>query len=770
MVRSRLVRAALAASVLFLCSSSLQAELIDTVRDRGLVGKLRAAKAGQQFQIEGVPVGGDALGTLELTPVKVWADDAKVVVYGANGIDRIEGPPATRYFRGRVAGSTQSGVSISLYPDGTVNGLILNGSHRLKLGTGRRIRETRGRQQDPNATPVLVSEIGSLEDLTEAAAEWSCQTDAHPELSAGLDQPRQERRLQPRTEAGNVAGASYTLELAFETDDELFAVFGSVSAVENYIADLVAGANIMYERDINTTLLVGHINVRSGGTGSDPWTVLPPVPPAASTTLNALKEFGTVWNTDHPFVPTAGKVDVQRASAIFVSGKIFNGGVAWVNVIGVNNFATTGGIGGAYAFLGSAGSVTNTVPDPTLVVNGVEFGVGPSNSVAFWMLLQFAHEFGHNANGPHTHCVALTGAEQTLYGVPGRAFVDICHSGDSDFVLGTCYAGPTAVPTEQGTVMSYCHNDFVAGFRQSRYLMGVEGEPSEKMLVFLRTGLENGTPNATMTTQAAPVACSSGRTASVTNCANCAFSWSIDGGTITSSSTVAAITYTPTEESVTLTVSITNTQKGATITASKTVATSCVAATPIAAPTNVQALATGTSAVFVSWSGSDGATRYTVWRATGGGAFAPLAEPNPPAATSYLDESASAGTSYLYKVQAHNASTDSALSGADFAMTVVYTDPTVTSGMSVKALHLTELRTAANQLHALTGAIDVPAYTDPTITAGSTAIKALHFLEVETVLRDALGSLGATVPAALGIAGGGAILPTHVNTLRTYGQ
>jgi hypothetical protein len=419
--------------------------------------------------------------------------------------------------------------------------------------------------------------------------------------------------------------------------------------------------------------------------------------------------------------------------------------------------------------------VTTTVPDPTLVVDGVEFGVGGGN---FWMLLQFAHELGHNANGPHTHCVPLSGAEQAQYGVTPRAFVDECYNRD-----GGCYAGTgggtcnltvgmgadpfCSAPAEKGTIMSYCHNVFsVGGFRQSRYQMWNAGEPSEKMLPFFQIGLESASPNPTITAQAEPVACSAGRTASVAACTNCTYDWELIGGTITSSATTSAITYTPTEEAITLTVTVTN-ARGVGITASKEVATACHAVVAPPAPTNIVATATGTTTVSITWNASALADEYDVWRSAGGGSFALVG--NAGTNLFFTDTTAAANTSYRYVVRAATEGEFSEFSLSDVATTVVFTDPTLTVGVTkCKLVHLTESLTAVNALRTLAGlgpiAFTAPApttavtvrrqhlldlrtgldaargvlgltaisYTDPTITAASTKIKSAHF----TQLRD----------------------------------
>lgn len=186
-------------------------------------------------------------------------------------------------------------------------------------------------------------------------------------------------------------------------------------------------------------------------------------------------------------------------------------------------------------------------------------------------------------------------------------------------------------------------------------------------------------------------------------------------------------------------------------------------------PTNVLALASTGSAVFVSWSASNGATSYSVFRSDGG-AYVYLGDPTPPAATSYLDEFALPNKAYVYRVQAHNGEGSSDLSGGDIATTVIYTDPTLTAGMRIKAVHLTELRTAANLLYALGDPVNVPAYTDPTIVPGSTTVKALHFEEVEYVLLLARTNLGLSVPSALGIVSGAPVPTAHITALRTYAQ
>ncbi|HEX7706579.1 MAG TPA: M12 family metallo-peptidase, partial [Thermoanaerobaculia bacterium] len=548
-------------------------------------------------------------------------------------------------------------------------------------------------------------------------------------LSRNLVHPESDSetgRFKARADAGNVAGATYQLRIAIETDDELYAAFGSVNAVTTYISNLVGAASVMFERDLGTTLLLGQVNVRSGGPGTDPWTAT-----IGQGTAIALGEFGTYWHNNH--------LGVQRSAAVMVSGKLYGGGIAWSNWLCANDFycGNDGGLcngnvasptwagkwGGSYAFVGSSGSVTTTVPNPTLTINGIEYGLPISN---YWMLLGFAHELGHVANGPHTHCISLSAQEQADYGV-ARSWVDQCASGE-------CYIGSTSAPAEKGTIMSYCHNIFYSGsYRASRFLFAKAGEPNEKILDYFTIGLESNTPDATMTTGSEPVACSSGRTASVPSCSGCTYSWSAAGATMTAGETTRTVTYTPTAASVTLTVTITN-SKGCAITVSKVLASSCAA---LAAPTNIVATATTATNVQLTWTAAGGAASYNVYRSTNGSTYGLLGNT---ASTTFNDSTAVAGTAYLYKVRSVNGG-ESGDSNRDLATTVIFTDPTITAqSTAVRLVHFEELRTAVNAVRTLAG-LSVVAFTSPEPSTAVT-IRRVHLLDLRTAIDLARATLG----------------------------
>jgi hypothetical protein len=82
-------------------------------------------------------------------------------------------------------------------------------------------------------------------------------------------------------------------------------------------------------------------------------------------------------------------------------------------------------------------------------------------------------------------------------------------------------------------------------------------------------------------------------------------------------------------------------------------------------------------------------------------------------------------------------------SAPDLATTVLFTDPTLVAGTTVvKAVHVTELRTAVNAVRQLAGlGLAPPGYTDATITPGVTIVKAAHVTELRTALDAARSTL-----------------------------
>jgi metallopeptidase family M12-like protein len=690
------------------------------------VSKLRAG--GQKLTIEQMPMFDGNPATLVLERFEVWAPDAQIIKYDKDRKETRVPRPTTKFYRGRISDDLDSLVFMSVEVNGQISGMALSGDGKRKLSIRRGVRAggTAGPRRDDADAPLMVREFDEVDDATTFGENGAFHCDVE-----GRDMKIVEQlaalKPQPQGNTPPSVTTGYGLNLAIETDGELYNAFGSDPAITTYLGNLIGAASTIYQRDLKTTLTIGTTHLWSGGIASDPWTVLP-----ASGTGAALSEFGLYWHNNY--------AAVNRSSVVFVSGKAFFGGVAWFNQLCTNDFfcgaggancgsATyAGSYAGGYAFCGST-AITTTVPDPNATVNGVQYALPNNNN--FWMLLEVCHELGHNANGDHTHCVPLSAAQQVLYGVVGRPYIDLCHSGEAG-----CYLGAESSPAELGTIMSYCHNISVGGFRQSRYLFGKAGEPSELMFASFTAAFDAATPNGAITLGAAePLPCAAGQTASVTAASSMA--WQITGGAITSATNIASITFTPSAPSVVLTVTVGNT-KGCSITSQRTATALCGS---LPAPASVDAHATSITSVQISWPSVPTATSYEVARLdTLGSAYSTLG------ATSMLnftDSTVSVNKAYLYKVRAV-APTTGSYSNPDLATVVIYANPTLTATSSiVNAQDLVDVRSAAQAVRTLANQ-GVFSFTDPTITPGVTLISAVHQSQLRTVVNGAFTALSLT--------------------------
>jgi hypothetical protein len=153
-------------------------------------------------------------------------------------------------------------------------------------------------------------------------------------------------------------------------------------------------------------------------------------------------------------------------------------------------------------------------------------------------------------------------------------------------------------------------------------------------------------------------------------------------------------------------------------------------------PTGVIATATTLSNVNVSWTPVGGLT-YEVVRASAG----PYATLTTNAANPYPDGTVTAGTSYVYKVRAIDASLRvSPFSTPDAATTKFFLDdPLVVQGTTVKAQHIIELRQAVNMLRAA-ASLGAGSFADPAPT--SLFVQKLHIDQLRTALDQARSALG----------------------------
>ena len=153
----------------------------------------------------------------------------------------------------------------------------------------------------------------------------------------------------------------------------------------------------------------------------------------------------------------------------------------------------------------------------------------------------------------------------------------------------------------------------------------------------------------------------------------------------------------------------------------------------LATPTNVVATGTSSTTASVTWSALAGATSYEVRRSVNG---SPFVLAGSPAGASFNDGGLTPNSEYLYVVRAiFGGSGSSADSTPDVARTGTFTDDPLVPGTTlIKAIHINELRTAANALRASAGL--APATFTDAIVAG-TIIRKVHVEELRSAILEA---------------------------------
>lgn len=171
----------------------------------------------------------------------------------------------------------------------------------------------------------------------------------------------------------------------------------------------------------------------------------------------------------------------------------------------------------------------------------------------------------------------------------------------------------------------------------------------------------------------------------------------------------------------------------ATDTNGKTGTSSGITVNPAAgAPAALSATASSSTQVALNWSPVAGATSYEIWRSSLNSAYALVTTT---ALTAHNDSGLTAGRTYLYKIRAAGGTT---FSPVDVATTVIFTDPSSLSGVTIKAAHITELQTAVNAMRAAGGLTPT---TFSSVTAGNTPART-HVTTLRTALDAARVATG----------------------------
>jgi ELWxxDGT repeat protein len=149
-------------------------------------------------------------------------------------------------------------------------------------------------------------------------------------------------------------------------------------------------------------------------------------------------------------------------------------------------------------------------------------------------------------------------------------------------------------------------------------------------------------------------------------------------------------------------------------------------------PIGLSATATATNRVSLTWN-STGASSYEIHRSDSSYGFIVVGNAT---TNSYLDTQVQANHSYIYRVRP----VGGLLSEPDIATTFFFTNDPFTALTAVKALHFTQLRTAANYARIAARLPASPAGATPPAAPGS--IRMAHIIELRAIIDEARRFLG----------------------------
>jgi len=222
------------------------------------------------------------------------------------------------------------------------------------------------------------------------------------ELDCSVIEPEgySNKGINSKTTSSTAVNSGNCVKMYLETDYSMYQYYGSVADVTNYVSGAFSQVILLYANE-SINMVVNELVV---------WDVVDPY--TGTNTSDALNQFRTGLN---------GNYNGDLAHLIGRSTE-FSGGIAYINVICNSTYGVgVSGINSSY----------NNVPTYS------------------WTVMVMAHEIGHNLGSRHTHDCVWNGNNTPIDGCgPQAGYSGVGCDG------ATIYP---PLPTEGGTVMSYCH-------------------------------------------------------------------------------------------------------------------------------------------------------------------------------------------------------------------------------------------------------------------------------------------------------------------------
>jgi WD40 repeat protein len=296
---------------------------------------------------------------LELEPFSVTTPATRFVVGHIAGGDQACGfdPQGVLLLRGSVTGEPGSHVFLAVSEWGSFGRVERNGAHDvLAAGPG-------GAGQAISMRVIEDGPVGGAYPGMPFCAVNTADSPGGARVPVGGPPP---------------APTIRQIQMALETDYELFSIFGNPNATNAYLVSMWGAVSDVYLRDVNTRIVLTF--VRLWNTPDDLFNEEDPLP-----------EFVDYWQANMGAVP--------RDAAQFCSGRrnVPYGGVAYLNAL-CGDFA--------YSVVGYLiGKFETDVPSP--------FG---------YDVMVCAHELGHNCGSLHSHDYGLDNCIN-LFGPPQRGSI-----------------------------------------------------------------------------------------------------------------------------------------------------------------------------------------------------------------------------------------------------------------------------------------------------------------------------------------------------------